>query len=172
MDINQPGAHLDHMLRQTRIHHEQLSQMADVKANILLTLSSIVITLAAGQSFNTDIQLPMIVLMLFCLCSICFSAYSTMPTTPLFTHKSKKPDTTSPSFNLFFFGHFCQLTYPDFKSEMERIMNDHSLAYEMQVREIYTLGQFLAKRKYRLLRLAYLFFLSGIGVSALLLAFF
>ena len=38
MKINQPGAHLDHMMRQTRIHHVQLSSMADIKANMLLTL--------------------------------------------------------------------------------------------------------------------------------------
>ena len=39
MTIHQPGAHLDHMIRQTRIHHVQLSSMADIKANMLLTVS-------------------------------------------------------------------------------------------------------------------------------------
>jgi len=28
MKINQPGAHLDHLLRQTRMHHVELSSMA------------------------------------------------------------------------------------------------------------------------------------------------
>lgn len=30
MKINNPGGHLDQMLRQTRAHHVQLSSMADI----------------------------------------------------------------------------------------------------------------------------------------------
>ena len=32
MKIEHPGAHLDHLMRQTRSHHEELSSMADLKA--------------------------------------------------------------------------------------------------------------------------------------------
>ena len=45
---------------------------------------------------------------------------------------------------------------------MENILNDPSQLYQAQVREIYALGTFLAKKKYRFLRLAYLTFLIGI----------
>ena len=45
-------------------------------------------------------------------------------------------------------------------------MSDPSRTYEMQVREVYTLGRFLAERKYRYLRLAYLAFISGLVLSA------
>ena len=46
MEIKQPGTHIDHMVRQTRMHHVQLSSMADMKANILLTMASVVFTLS------------------------------------------------------------------------------------------------------------------------------
>jgi hypothetical protein len=46
MEIKQGGSHLDHLVRQTRMHHTQLSSMADMKANMLLTITSVVITLA------------------------------------------------------------------------------------------------------------------------------
>ena len=48
-------------------------------------------------------------------------------------------------------------------------MNDASLAYEAQVREIYLLGMFLAVKKYRFLRLAYLAFIAGLFISFVLM---
>jgi len=50
MQIEQPGGHLDQMLRQTRGNLIQLSSMADVKSSMLLTLSSVVLTLRAVTS--------------------------------------------------------------------------------------------------------------------------
>jgi hypothetical protein len=44
MEITQHGSHLDHMLNQTRLHHAQISAMADIKANILMTIYAVVIT--------------------------------------------------------------------------------------------------------------------------------
>jgi hypothetical protein len=44
---------------------------------------------------------------------------------------------------------------------MEEIMNDPSRTYKAQVREIYSIGTYLAKKKYRFLKLAYILFLSG-----------
>jgi hypothetical protein len=41
MEIRQPAVHLDHMIRQTRAHHVQLSSMADMKANMMLTYLSV-----------------------------------------------------------------------------------------------------------------------------------
>jgi hypothetical protein len=49
---------------------------------------------------------------------------------------------------------------------MEEIMNDPNLTYEVQVKELYTLGMFLAKKKYRFLKLAYITFIIGAFASA------
>jgi Pycsar effector protein len=46
-------------------------------------------------------------------------------------------------------------------------MNDPSLTYEVQIKELYTLGMFLAKKKYRFLRLAYIAFIFGAFASAI-----
>lgn len=64
-----------------------------------------------------------------------------------------------------FFGDFTGLTYEQFEAEMSRVMNDPSLVYQVQVREIYTLGVFLAHKKYRYLRLAYTTFIIGLFAS-------
>ena len=58
MNIHHVGAHLDQLLRQTRQHHVQLSSMADLKANLLLTMSSLVMTLSAPLLLQERLRLP------------------------------------------------------------------------------------------------------------------
>lgn len=169
MQINQPGSHLDHLLRQTRAHHVQLSSMADMKANILLTMSAVVITLSAPHVFRENFQWPFLILIIFCLVTISFAAYAVMPKFPVSRKKQTPADAQNPNFNLLFFGDFNRMDYATFESAMEQMMNDPSRAYEGQVREIYVLGRFLAEKKYRYLRLAYVSFILGVFVSFLFL---
>jgi hypothetical protein len=165
MKIDHPGPHLDHMMRQTRQHHVQLSVMADLKANMLLTMSSVVITLSLPHVFKFGLTAPLLVLIVSCLITMGLAAYAVMPKLPLSSLTAPKPDVHSPSFNLLFFGDFTRLEYKDFAGAMEEMMNDPSKTYEAQVRELYTLGTFLANKKYRVLRLAYLAFMSGLVAS-------
>ena len=46
-------------------------------------------------------------------------------------------------------------------------MNDHNRAYEVQIRELYLMGRFLANQKYRFVRYAYITFASGLIVSSM-----
>ena len=164
MTIHQPGAHLDHMLRQTRIHHVQLSSMADIKANLLLTVASLVATLAAPNLTRPELRWPVLMLMGFCLLTIMLAIYAVMPR--ISNRAGETGKDSHPMFNLLFFGDFVQMPYSEFQDAMEKVLNDPGQLYEAQVREIYALGTFLANKKYRFLRLAYLTFLIGILVSA------
>jgi len=166
MKINQPGNHLDHMLRQTRAHHVQLSSMADMKANMLLTMSAVVITLATPQVLKPDFKWPFLVLIIFCLVTVGLAVYAVMPKIHSSPHGLPSPDVQNPSFNLLFFGDFIRLDYPKFEAAMEEMMNDTSRTYEAQVRELYVLGVYLATKKYRFLRLAYLAFFAGLFASS------
>jgi hypothetical protein len=167
MNIQQPGSHLDHLVRQTRMNHLQLSQMADVKANMLLTLASVVITLCLRYLTDASLRWIAAVLILFCLLTVILAAYAVMPKTPLKIKRGEQPDVHSPHFNLLFFADFLQLSYEDFEAAMEGVMNDHSRAYQVQLQEVYTSGLFLAKEKYRYIRLAYLTFIVGLAASGL-----
>jgi hypothetical protein len=166
MNVHQPGAHLDHMLRQTRNHHVQLSSMADIKANMLLTIAAVVLTLAAPLAVRPVLRWPALVLIIFCLATIVLTIYAVLPK----TGGGKPKDPHNPAFNLLFFGDFTQMAYEEFENAMEKILNDPSELYQAQVREIYTLGVFLARKKYRFLRLAYLTFLGGLLISAAVFA--
>ena len=169
MKINNPGNEINYLLQQTRVHHMQLSSMADLKANMLLTMASIVVTLAAPQVMKAGSQLPLVVLIGFSLLTILLAAYVVMPKMPFSGHAATVPDVQNPQFNLLFFGDFTGLSYAQFEAEMERVMNDPSQVYQVQLKEIYTLGVFLARKKYRFLRLAYTTFIVGLFASFLTL---
>ena len=170
MKINQPGSHLDHLMRQTRMHHEQLSIMADTKANMLLTISSVVISLSVPHMFTAGpVGWALLVLVFFSLITVALAVYAVMPKIPYSAKSAARPDLASPRFNLLFFGDFTRLSYAEFEAAMEETMNDPSRTYEVQVREIYTLGAFLAAKKYRFLQLAYLALFTGLLGSVIAL---
>lgn len=158
------------MLRQTRIHHVQLSVMADMKANGLMTIAGLMLTFSAPFIVREQFRSAVIALMISSLLTIALAAFAVMPSTPLRIRKAASPDVSHPKFNLLFFGNFISMEYEQFAAAMEEMMNDPSKTYEVQVREIYTLGIFLAAKKYRFLRFAYLAFVIGLFVSGLLLS--
>ena len=165
MKIQQAGSHLDHMLRQTRMHHVQLSVMADLKANALMTIAAVILTFSAPFIVREQFRAAVIVLMSFCLLTILLATFAVMPRTRSDTRKKLPTDFKKPDFNLLFFGSFISMDYEQFESAMEEVMNDPTKTYQVQVREIYTLGVYLAAKKYRLLRFAYLAFIMGLFVS-------
>ncbi len=169
MNIKQPGSHLDHMLRQTRMHHVQLSQMADIKANALMTIAAVMLTFSAPFIAREQFKHSVIILMAFSLATIVLAMFAVMPGTAVRIKKGKPVDLSHPKFDLLFFGSFARMEYAQFEAAMEEVMNSPSKTYEVQVREIYALGTYLARKKYRLLRFAYLAFASGLFISGAVL---
>jgi len=162
MEISAPGGHLDHYIRQTRAHHVQLSYMADTKANMILTVSSLMIPLSLRYLTEPAFKWAAGVMILFCILTVVLAAVAAIPKVPLISPRSKmEPDLDDPSYNILFFGNFFCLDYDKFVKNMEEIMNDHSRTYETQLREVYVTGQYLAKKKYRFVRLAYITFIAG-----------
>ena len=168
MEIKQRGSHLDHLVRQTRMHHTQLSSMADMKANMLLTMASVVITLSVRYIAEPHLKWATIILIVFCLMTIGLATYAVMPKIPFLVKRETADITKTPAFNILFFADFVRLPYEEFEMAMEEVMNDPSLTYQVQIRELYTLGMFLAKKKYLFLRLAYITFILGAFASALI----
>ena len=170
MKIENPGSMVDHFLRQTRIHHVQLSGMADVKANMMLTVASVVLTFTVRYLADPAFQWAALTLILFCFASIVAAIYSAMPRVQLPSKNRPRPDVKDPYYNPLFFGSFIHMTLDEYNDVMERAINNPSESVELMVREIYTLGRFLAYRKYRYLRWAYLLFLSGLLVAGMVQA--
>lgn len=155
----------DNLLRTAQQHHVQLSTMADIKANIIITVSSIVMTLAIGRLGDPELRLAMGILVVCTLVAFLLAVMAVLP-----KYRPLRFDSTAelpPGFNLLFFGHFAELPQERFLQEVARRMNTDGSVYDTMARDLYALGYYLAHYKYRFLRLSYIFFLIGF-VSAVL----
>lgn len=158
---------VDHLIRLVQQHHVQLSTMADTKANIIITVSSIVLTLALGRAADPDYRLAMGVLAGFTLVALLLAILAVLPK---YRRISRHSGPLPRDFNIVFFGHFAGLDQERFLRELAGAMQPGK-AYETAARDVYGLGSYLAMHKYPYLRLSYLFFLSGFLVACLIQAY-
>jgi hypothetical protein len=166
MHILQPRSQIDYMLRETRSQLVSFSQLADTKANILLSVSSVIATLSITKFTDPHWALPVAVLVVFLLGAIFFSLLAVIPSMNLF--QAKKVSTSDPQFNTLFFGDYTRVSYPDYLEHMETVMNDPDRVYEALVREIYSAGSYLQKTKYNYIKYGYILFFVGALGSALI----
>lgn len=156
----------DVLLRTTQQHHVQLSAMADLKANILITVSSIVLTLSMRQLNDPALRISLLVLAAFTLVALALAVVAILPKYRPIRLKGEHPALPA-QFNLLFFGHFAELPRERFLREVAAAMRSDGSVYRTMAKDIYGLGWYLSHHKYRYLRLSYLFFLAGF-VSACL----
>jgi hypothetical protein len=155
----------DNMLRTMQQHHVQLSVMADNKANILITVSSIVLTMVLANLKDPDLRAAMMTLAGFVLIALLLAIVAVLPK---YRPLRIKPDAALPEqFNLMFFGHFAELPRERFLSEVSESLKADGSVYESMAKDVYALGYYLAHYKYRFLRLSYLFFLAGFVCASL-----
>lgn len=155
----------DCLLRTMQQHHVQLSTMADTKANIIITMSSIVLTLVLGRLSDPFLRNASITLAVFTLLALLLAVLAVLPKyRPLKLEGGVIPV----QFNLLFFGHFAELPRDRFLTEIAGAMKSDGSVYETMARDTYALGCYLAHHKYRYLRLSYLFFLGGFVLACLM----
>ncbi len=145
-------------------HHVQMSAMADVKANIIITASSIVLTLALSHSEDPGYRATVLLLLPFVTLALLFAIIAVLP-----KHRTLPwaEGTPKPSrFNLMFFGHFANLSKERYLKEMARLLRDDRSIYEAMCEDIYGVGHYLDAYKYRYLRWSYLCFLLGFLLAA------
>ena len=146
-----------------------LSQMADSKANILISVNSIILSIIIGTVYeklvtDTNLQVPVTILVTTCVLAIVFGILATRPnvTSGTFT----KEDIANKKTNLLFFGNFHKMGYPDYDWAMTELLADKNYLYSSMIKDTYFLGIVLAK-KYKYLRIAYNIFMYGLIISIL-----
>jgi hypothetical protein len=160
----------DVLLRTTQQHHVQLSVMADTKANILITVSSIVLTLVLGKLDEAAIRPAMLTLGGFILVALLLAVIAVLPK---YRPLRLAPDAELPAnFNLLFFGHFAELPKDRFLGEIAKALKSDGSVYETMATDLYSIGYYLSRHKYFYLRLSYLFFLGGFVFACLAEAIF
>lgn len=157
------------VMRLTSSNHFHLSEMADRKANILITVNAIMITILLSL-FGDALQdyphfiVPVVVLLAFLLITIMLAIIATRPKVTEGTFS--KDDVLNKKTNLLFFGNFATWSLEEYQWAMSVLMKDTEYIYLALVKDIYQMGHVLG-RKYKLLRLAYNIFMAGLVVAVL-----
>ncbi|MCB1876076.1 MAG: hypothetical protein KDH88_08885 [Chromatiales bacterium] len=166
MKVQEPRAQLDHLLRQTRFHLISFSQMADTKANILLGVSSVLLSISLTKVTDPRFTGALVVLVAFLLVTIFLALMTVIPKVASFRSTPRSAD--DPTFNPLYFGDYVHVSYEEYARNMEELLNDSDACYEVMVKEIYYSGIYLMQNKYRYIRLGYVFFFTGLICSTLI----
>ncbi len=169
-----PGRGVETMYRSAYRNHINLSSIADNKANMMISINTIIMSLiitVVGSGFTftgSDLfkhlrfTIPIGVLLICCLISAIFAIISARPNV---TNRPLDMDAVkNRKSSLLFFGNFTHLALPDFIKGMSDLKGDNDLLYDNMSVDIYYLGKVLT-RKYSLLRSAYNIFMVGLVIS-------
>lgn len=150
-------------------NHIKLSDIADTKANILLSVNAIIISLVLSNLLskldsNDFLVIPTAIFVLSSATTMILSVIATRPnvTRGEFT----KEDVANKSVNLTFFGNFHKMELSEFEWAVEELLKDRDYIYSSLTKDLYFLGKVL-DRKYRILRTTYTIFVIGTIISIL-----
>ena len=169
--LEKPDRGIDTLFRVTLGNHTRLSGIADSKANILLSVNAIIISIALSSIIpkldspkNAHLVLPTFIMLISSVVTIIFAILSTRPkvTSGFFT----RADVEEKKVNLMFFGNFYKMPLEDYDWAMNEMMKDRDYLYSTMIKDLYYLGLVL-QRKYNLLRIAYNFFMVGIIITVI-----
>ena len=166
-----PEKAIQSVFRVTLRNHIKLSDIADTKANILLSVNAIIISIALSNLIpkldnpsNSYLIIPTVIFVLFTVVSIVLSVLATRPNVT--SGKFTKEDVDQKKVNLLFFGNFHKMSLDQFDWAMNEMLDDKDYIYSSLTKDLYFLGKVLQK-KYSILRTTYNIFMTGIIVSVI-----
>jgi len=164
-----PERGIETMFRLTSTNHLTLSGMADTKANILISVNSIILSFLIGSLMqkldnNPQLIIPTYVMLIVNLGSIISAILSTRPN--ITSGKFNREDIENNKTNLLFFGNFHQMQRADYQWGMHRLMDDGKYLYSSLIDDIFFLGVVLG-RKYKYLRISYNIFMYGLVTAVI-----
>jgi len=150
-------------------NHLDLSTLADNKANIMLSVNALIITLivpfAASQINDYPwLLIPSILLLVTCLISMIFATLATRPIR--MTGKTEQKSIEEGQSNLFFFGNFYKMPFETYKTGIRHVLDEEEYLEDSIMRDLYFLGKSLG-RKYAQLRICYTVFMLGVVITVL-----
>jgi predicted metal-dependent HD superfamily phosphohydrolase len=166
---DRPDKGIETMFRISSSNHQRLSDMADNKAHIMITVNSIILSAVISLLLRklTDYEyltIPTFILLSISLLAMTFSILATRPSIPAGIFQ--RSDVDEKRVNLLFFGNFYRMPLEDYTYGMVKMMEDKDFLYGSLIKDVYAQGVVLGK-KYRLLRIAYNIFMFGLIASVL-----
>lgn len=169
-----PDRGIQTLFRVTLKNHLTLSDIADTKANILLSVNAIIISLALSNLIpkldnpsNHYLIIPTLIFVTFSVVSMVLAVLATRPnvTSGEFT----KEDVKNKKVNLLFFGNFHKMKLSEYEWAINELVKDKDYIYSSLTKDLYYLGLVL-NRKYKILRWTYTIFMIGTVISVIAFA--
>jgi hypothetical protein len=146
-------------------NHINLSAIADHKANIMISVNSILISVLISilsyrnmADTNPPVVLPVVIFLVTGLTSLIFAVLSARPKVTSFNQNVTSREEKRK--NIVFFGNFVHLNLGEYEEAMDALFRDGELMYGNLTRDLYFLGKVLDK-KYRYLTVSYNIFMIG-----------
>ena len=157
------------MFRTSYRTHMDLSHLADNKANIMISINGIIISILIASiapkiDANPWLLVPTAVLLVGCVASMIFSILAARPRVT--SHVVNMEQIRSDEANILFFGNFVSLDEEEYVEGMKEIIQETDRLYTNMIRDLYGLGQVL-QTKFRLLRTAYNIFMASLVLGVL-----
>lgn len=161
---------IETMFRTQYPMHVDLSALADAKANIMISINGIMVSILLASispkiDSNPWLIFPTSTLLVGCLISLVFAILAALPRVN--RHEITLADVREERANILFFGNFTRLSKRDYLIGMTEMLNDKTRLYTSMMSDIYALGGVL-DRKFRLLRISYLAFTLALVVGVTL----
>lgn len=159
-----PERGIETMFRVASANQQRLSEMADNKAHIMITVNaiilSVIISVLQGRIEEySQLTIPTILLLFTNVMTLVFAVLATRPSASEGNQLQDKASTKKS--NMLYFGNFISLSVEDYMVSMFEIMDNYESIYKNLIRDIHAQGVILNK-KYKLLRLSYNIFMYGI----------
>ncbi len=155
-----------YMMRNTQQQLVALSGQADLKASILITASSVLLTVGVSQVSDSRFKVAFATLACFHLVALLGAVLSVLPSFVPWDRGKPLPGAESVP-NLLFFGDFTKMPEREFIQQLGDLSRDDAEIYAAQARDLYRQGSYLLAHKYRFLRIGYVSFLLGFITSTL-----
>ncbi|KPM32143.1 Metal-dependent phosphohydrolase HD sub domain protein [Croceitalea dokdonensis DOKDO 023] len=166
-----PDRGVQTLYRTTLRNHIKLSDIADTKSNILLSVNAIIISLALSNLIpkldnpsNDYLIVPTLIFVVFSIISMILSIRATRPNVTSGTFSEE--DVRQKKVNLLFFGNFHKMELDKYEKAISIMLKDKDYIYRSLTKDLYYLGLVL-ERKYRILRWTYTVFMMGIILSVI-----
>jgi hypothetical protein len=163
---------IDTMFKISSTNQQRLSDLADNKAHILITVNSIILSailsiLLRRLTESHFLIIPTALILGVSLAAMVFAILATRPSVPHGISTREQIDNNQ--VNLLFFGNFYRMPIDDFRYGMGKMMESSDVLYHSLITDVYMQGVVLGK-KYKLLRISYNIFMYGLIVSVLAFA--
>jgi hypothetical protein len=158
------GRGVETMFRTSYRTHVDMSALADSKANIMISINGIIMSILLGAisariDSNPWLLLPTTVMLIGCLVSMIYAVLAARPRVS--RRVISLEDVRRNAANILFFGNFVSMPEHDYITGMNELLQDTDRLYTTMIRDIYSLGSVL-ERKFRLLRTSYTVFMFGL----------